>query len=451
MSAPVSSTAPTQVPRTTFQRIRNSFTNRGNKFGRNAVNFTRKSLKRFSNLPGINTILTRLGITSDAKGPRAAIISAKATAARITADTLAFLISLSSGALAIATMASVAAGPMAPAALGFCVLLSVILRTRGMNQELRSNLEAIQGEVDSMFMIACVVEEIAKENNINLNTATVNRFLSKLTNYIALIAGPDAMNSIIENRSTLQTKYISDKVGGKLPQDDQTKGTTTQRNTLLNKWGSFFNRAMSPGEYLRVLVRDVIILHIFFTIMMSEFDLFMRAKGDTANKKWITSPAYKLLLASNKALMERSLSPIDITKNENKFADFYGIPIAQTGGNNNAELIEQINSLFTPALVKGATESLMASALAVGTAMKSPVLGEQLEAAKEEEVITVQGALLDAGVKEPEVAAAADAIIEENSENQETQIPTGPQVPGPAKGGKRRTRKYRAKKNNRRN
>jgi len=316
-----------------------------------------------------------------------------------------------------------------------------------MNQELRSNLEAIQGEVDSMFMIACVVEEIAKENKINLNTATVNKWLAKLTNYIALIAGPDAMKSINENRVKFQEEYLQGRVGGRLPQDDLTKTTTTQRNTRFNKVMTFFNRTLAPGEYLRVLVRDVIILHIFFTIMMSEFDLFMRAKGDTTNKTWITSPAYKLLLATNKAFVQKVIQK-DFNEQRKKeynaqFAEFYGSPTAQSGGDNNEQLIQE---LLTPELVKGATKHIEQSTQVVTAVMNSPEIKEKFKQSEQEEKTEVVQSLLIAGIPVSNVADATDAITAANNENKNSN--PGEVASG---GGRRRTRKYRAKKNNRRN
>jgi hypothetical protein len=379
-----------------------------------AYNMTRKGLYYGLIAPAvIDSLRYRLGIKSTIKATAVAEASARATEARKTAETLAFMTSLGAGTMASLTVASVATGPLAPAFLGLTVLLAVALRQRGMNLELRANLTAIQLEADSMFMITSVVEEIAKENGIDLNTKTVRTWLSKLTKYVALIAGPTAMALIKKERGALQKLITNPET---IPDDLSSAAKERSWGQYLISWGSFVNRVMAPGEYLRILVREVVILHIFFSIMMSEFDLFMRAKGDTARKEWVNSPAFQLLLKTNQAAQERAAVG------------------ATTGANAEAILMKRradFAAFYTPDALAQAGALLEASGKAVEAVQSDPTLQATVAAAKESEKNAVKGALDTAGAStSPETVAtvlkvgeeAADAsadpgVVEPNSGN----------------------------------
>jgi hypothetical protein len=156
-------------------------------------------------------------------------------------------------------------------------------------------------EADMMFRIVLVVEKIAKENNIPLNTNTVRLWVGKLSRYVALIAGPNAKKLIDDEReklmkdnTTVNTKAI---IPNSAPPSTSVLGKVKDK---LTGWATFFNRVLAPGEYLRILIREVVILHIFFSIMMAEFDLFMRAAGEAANKEWTKSPEFILFLKANR-------------------------------------------------------------------------------------------------------------------------------------------------------
>ena len=239
MSSPVSSVPPKTNTRSFFQRTRNSFVNKGNEYTQTpsaALANARKITQKVSS--GVSAVLTRFGIVSPTAEKTAAEISSEATAARQLAEKAAMMGAVGSGIGSAVTLFGIAStGPLAPAFFGFYILLTVALRTRGINRELRANLEAIQGEADSMFMITCVVEAIAKENGINLNTKMVRIFLNKLTDFVTLLAGPDAMKAIENNRTKLQSVYVESKQNmfqteptAKTPQN-RTEEKLTERNT----------------------------------------------------------------------------------------------------------------------------------------------------------------------------------------------------------------------------
>lgn len=383
-----------------------------------AYNMTKRALRKFvSPVTWVaNTLAIRVGIKSPIKATAVAEASAKATEARKTAETVAFMASLGAGTMAGLAVASVATGPLAPAFLGLTVLLAVALRQRGMNLELKANLTAIQLEADSMFMITSVVEEIAKENGIDLNTRTVRFWLSKLTNYVTLIAGPGAMALIKKERGALQKlitnpEVIPDNLNSpsitlkNIPTALSSAAANTSKRTwgqYVTSWGSFVNRVMAPGEYLRILIREVVILHIFFSIMMSEFDLFMRAKGDATRKKWTSSAAFQLLLKTNQAAQERAAVG------------------AKTGANAEALLTKRradFAAFYTPEALAQAGALIETSGESVKAAELDPKLQAEIAAAEESEQNAVKSALDTAGgATTSEAVEAVLKVGEEASE-----------------------------------
>lgn len=172
----------------------------------NASTYLRKKFA-VSNLA--NLLRRKFNIVDPNAANKAAEFSMKATATRQNAEILAMFSSSAAGSAAAVGVAGVATGPLAPAFLGLSLLLIVLLRQRGMNLELYANLIAIQGEADEMFMIMSVVETICKEYDIGLDTGTVRLWLTKVTNYIAIIAGPSAIDVISANRKNLKM-FITD-------------------------------------------------------------------------------------------------------------------------------------------------------------------------------------------------------------------------------------------------
>jgi hypothetical protein len=108
--------------------------------------------------------------------------------ATVTTGTIATLASM--GAVSIA-----AAGPFAiPITVGLVAIGAIVgfyLRQKALNEELQGNLIAIKGEVERLYFIYKVIEQIAKEKNLNINTAMVRKFTILLTNNILVVAGPE--------------------------------------------------------------------------------------------------------------------------------------------------------------------------------------------------------------------------------------------------------------------
>jgi len=382
---------------------------------------------------------------------KAAEFSMKATATRQNAELLAMFSSAAAGSAAAVGVAGVATGPLAPAFLGLSLLLIVLLRQRGMNLELYANLIAIQGEADEMFMIMSVVETICKEYSIDLDTGTVRLWLTKVTNYIAIIAGPSALDVITSNRDNLQ-KLVTDK---------STFATALVKQAPKGKWSkifddatSFFYRTIAPGEYLRVLIREIVILDIFFGIMMSKFDLFLLEKGDQAKKDWINSPAYKLLKDTNRATAAK-FSMMGLQRN-----------LAAVNSNTSGEGKKKILAKFLAdqqrmdaSFYGNVASTLDATKERIAMLAGNPSLEAQIKEIKQEEIDSVveQTGLPAASAEQltevAEEAVAGPAGQEEGrrhsaaSNNSTGSNGTEPRPPSTASVGGRRTRRFRRRKN----
>jgi hypothetical protein len=207
-------------------------------------------------------------------------------------------ISATTGTIAtLATMgAVVSTGPFAiPITVGLIAIGAIVgfyLRQKGINEELQGNLIAIKGEVERFYFIYKVIEQIAKEKNLNLNTGMVRKFTILLTNNILVVAGPEVFailkKAVNENPYALFTpeEFGLAKTVGSLDALAKKKKETP---TLFSKlFTPSVQRILIPGELLRIIIRDVTILSIFFTIMQSEFDLLVR-EYDAVQKKNLLS------------------------------------------------------------------------------------------------------------------------------------------------------------------
>jgi len=344
---------------------------------------------------------------------------------RRTAETAAIMTSLGAGVIAGLTVAGVATGPLAPAFLGLAVLTTVALRQIGLNKELSANLTAIQLEADSMFRIILVVEQIAKDNKIPLNTTTVRRFVDKLSNFVTVLIGPDAKRLILAERTALQKNSgnllktlasVNQQKFASVARDPKTK---TLREKMTS-WGSFFNRILSPGEYLRVLVREIIILHIFFSIMMAEFDLFMRAKGDLANKNWVNSDAFKLLQSTNQ---QERIRTYMASPDFNNLEEVKKIKAGESNTKNaNIRKIaeskhrEMYNNFYSneisPTILAEAITNALNSSNDVENKLNEPALQKELNTTEQKTVESVKEILTEEGASESQAETAATMIVE---------------------------------------
>lgn len=171
--------------------------------------------------------------------------------------------------LAAATGTVVAGAPVAAGVLLISLFAVQCLRTYGTNKELQANFIAIADETKRMYYIIKVVEEFSIKYGITpkeLKLGDVNKWMGIVLNRIIKMAGPDAYEAIMKNIN-LKEQNISG-----------LNKSQAKRSSTLGQWRRWFRRTAQPAEQLRLIVRDVTILSIFFQIFMSEFQILLMAK-----------------------------------------------------------------------------------------------------------------------------------------------------------------------------
>lgn len=369
------------------------------------------------------------GLIKQKDVPRVAAASQQASNIRATADAAASILAVTSGVVAVVSLGT--AVPLSAGLLGLSILLQRVAQQVGLNIELKANLMIIQHEVDRFYKITKVMTMIAAENGFELNTGSVNAFVAKLTAFIAMLANDEVVRGIKDRqgslRNPLQTK--ANKPLPTLPNSSvidysQVKGTIK----------GMMNRTLAPGEYLRQLVRDITILTVFMTMMIGEFDLFMRYVGNPDKKEWTKSEEFKSILFDTmrfaaippKSLTESEESFINRQKNRilkvttirgnpvkaklNQYPEFYkpfslreGDPMIQSLNNYKKAIIAQQETpkkkflgIFGGSInedLDAALASINAGIQASMEGLQSTALQEELKKNKQEEKNTVQAAV----------------------------------------------------------
>jgi hypothetical protein len=165
-------------------------------------------------------------------------------------------------------------------------------------------------EVERMSRIHNVVKEIAKEHHINLNTASLSLVMVALQKKILLFADEKTKRDIEQLETFLKHDEMTEAKKLTEVADDQadslmraySETIDTDRMTggawLPTGWSS---RWLSPDETLRQIIRDITIANVWFSIMLGEFDLFMRFV-DEKTDEWKRSKAMRELLIANRQL-----------------------------------------------------------------------------------------------------------------------------------------------------
>ena len=215
-------------------------------------------------------------------------------------------------AAASAVGASIAVPALAPAALGVIIACIFVMRQRGLNKELLSNLYFIKMEVERMSRIHNVLKVIAKENHINLNTASLSLVMVALQKKILMFADKRTKIDIQQLEQFLKDGNINEArelTGNADKESDSILRNVSQVAINMRSVGGgwlptgWSSRWLSPDETLRQIVRDITIANVWFSIMLGEFDIFMRFfenKGNT--QEWKKSKAMMELLIANKQL-----------------------------------------------------------------------------------------------------------------------------------------------------
>jgi hypothetical protein len=222
-------------------------------------------------------------------------------------------------AAASAVGVSLAIPGLAPASLGVIVACIFVMRQRGLNKELLSNLYFIKMEVERMSRVHNVLKVIAKEKHINLNTASLAFCMVSLQKKILQFADSQTKKDIEQLELLLSLDNLAEArnvvAGADKAADihmkevsERTLSTATGVGLTGGNWlpAGWSSRWLSPDETLRQIIRDITIATVWFSIMLGEFDIFSKYKnlitpeGDTDN--WISSEAMKEMLTANRQL-----------------------------------------------------------------------------------------------------------------------------------------------------
>jgi hypothetical protein len=115
------------------------------------------------------------------------------------------------------TAAAAAAFPPPIAALfGTYMIAIFVLRQRGLNQELMANLYIIKTEIERMQRVYSVMNVIAKERGIDLNTASLTAVVMNLGKKIMAFAGPDTAAEIRDMEEFLSRGFSKENIQNKL-------------------------------------------------------------------------------------------------------------------------------------------------------------------------------------------------------------------------------------------
>lgn len=207
--------------------------------------------------------------------------------------------------------------PVLPVMIAILVGTAFIMRQKGLNEELRANLYFIKMEVERMFRSMRVINSIARERKIPLNTVSLSTIMLKLQDKIMLFADRKTKEDIKQLEEYLRkgelTKVTEIIEGAQKDSDAMMKQGILRTTSTTKTGGGIFrwlptgwsSRWISPDETLRQIIRDITIAVVWYSIMLSEFDIFnkyMDIKTKDRATQWIERPEMNELLIANQQL-----------------------------------------------------------------------------------------------------------------------------------------------------
>lgn len=271
----------------------------------------------------ITSSLNRTNIMN--KKTQYASLGEEATKLRAEQSQIATVASVSAITTAATSVSMLAAGaslgiaglvvpPVLPVMVAILVGIAFIMRQKGLNEELRSNLYFIKMEVERMFRSMNVINSIARERKIPLNTMSLSIIMDKLQKRIMLFADEKTKKDIRELEAYLKEGKLVEVEqliqNAKNNSEDAVTADITnpmQKGSGMFRWlpTGWSSRWLSPDETLRQIIRDITIAVVWYSIMLSEFDIFnkyMDIKTGVKATKWATGPEMKELLIANRQL-----------------------------------------------------------------------------------------------------------------------------------------------------
>uniref|UniRef100_A0A6C0D7Y6 Uncharacterized protein n=1 Tax=viral metagenome TaxID=1070528 RepID=A0A6C0D7Y6_9ZZZZ len=173
--------------------------------------------------------------------------------------------------------------PAGPVILGLSVAVSFVLRQYALVKELGEALISIQLDLDRMLIIYNLMETIAAENDIPLNTQNLNKCLKKILNYILTIIPKDALSAVRSSRNS---------GGFSISEITNIEVNHTKKPKLMERIGTWF----APQDYITILSNDFTRVIGSFTILLAEFNVLVLSKEDSIGRKWAGSNIFNLLV-----------------------------------------------------------------------------------------------------------------------------------------------------------
>jgi hypothetical protein len=168
-------------------------------------------------------------------------------------------------------------------------------------------------EVERMFRSMNVINSIARERNIPLNTASLSIIMDKLQKRIMLFANDETKKDIKNLEKYLKEGKLVELNNTIEQAEEAAKTAVTNGITKKQQVGGMFrwlpigwsSRWLSPDETLRQIIRDITIAVVWYSIMLSEFDIFNKyldTKNGNKATQWASGPEMKELLIANRQL-----------------------------------------------------------------------------------------------------------------------------------------------------
>ena len=248
--------------------------------------------------------------------------------------------------VASAVGVSVVMPVLMPALIGVLVATLFVLRQKGLNEELATNLYFIKMEVERMYRIHNVLKDITDEKGINLHTTNLANCMKGLQSNIMKFSSKDTIKKIkefemylikgdlisAENLINAVEQEARDETRKQLSAAATAAGTksiaskmwSTIRYPFRTLPTGFSSRWLSPDETLRQIIRDITIATVWFSIMLGEeriFERYMDIKGSKVSNEWINKKAFKDMLLANKQL-GTTTNKINNSSNS-KYVTFY--------------------------------------------------------------------------------------------------------------------------------
>jgi len=260
------------------------------------------------------------------------------TAAQL--DTVANISKYAVSGLCIVGVASAAAAwPALVGIAAISVILSQISNVIRLNRELEELILIVNSQIQRIHNIYCVLEEISNEHRFPINTEMLKKYLIIILSNILLVCGNDSYKQITDglqmnpNIKDLQVsvtpsvapghsqsvgltffKYLLGRKKVEAAHTDLNATTIDFQRAVnpetKNKWYNNIidkaNRIIDPKEVIRGISRDLLLLNVYFSILLSEFDILSREFAEKQKSEYLR----QIELAQMETSLEKKVSAL---------------------------------------------------------------------------------------------------------------------------------------------